>query len=152
MMSTTVSEAYDPTKDYGTEMQKALAAGDYDKAGLYAEYRKIKIMGNADYQNNTIAWDEDELRAKIEQYDTAHGISEEQKNRILATALSFDTGGYTGSWGSEGKLAILHEKELVLNADDTSKLLDAMKVVAQLDRMSAWAMLGNLQAISAAAT
>jgi hypothetical protein len=26
------------------------------------------------------------------------------------------TGGYTGEWGPEGKLAILHEKEIVLNA------------------------------------
>jgi hypothetical protein len=31
----------------------------------------------------------------------------------------YDTGGYTGSWGSEGKLAILHEKELVLSSEDT---------------------------------
>jgi hypothetical protein len=27
----------------------------------------------------------------------------------------FNTGGYTGAWGPEGKLAVLHEKELVLN-------------------------------------
>jgi hypothetical protein len=31
----------------------------------------------------------------------------------------FDTGGYTGKWGPEGKLATLHEKELVLNKQDT---------------------------------
>jgi len=31
----------------------------------------------------------------------------------------FNTGGYTGVWGPEGKLALLHEKELVLNASDT---------------------------------
>ena len=28
---------------------------------------------------------------------------------------TFATGGYTGGWGPEGKLAILHEKELILN-------------------------------------
>jgi hypothetical protein len=33
------------------------------------------------------------------------------------------SGGYTGEWGSEGKLAFLHEKELVLNADDTANFL-----------------------------
>jgi hypothetical protein len=28
----------------------------------------------------------------------------------------FNTGGYTGAWGPEGRLAVLHQKELVLNA------------------------------------
>lgn len=32
---------------------------------------------------------------------------------------TFRTGGYTGSWGESGKLAVLHEKELVLNKEDT---------------------------------
>ena len=31
------------------------------------------------------------------------------------SAIGFKTGGYTGTWGPEGKLAILHEKELILN-------------------------------------
>ena len=37
----------------------------------------------------------------------------------LKSIGQFDTGGYTGSWGPEGKLAMLHEKEMVLNKDDT---------------------------------
>ena len=41
----------------------------------------------------------------------------------------FKTGGYTGEWGEEGKLAILHEKELVLNKDDTKNILDAVNIV-----------------------
>jgi TP901 family phage tail tape measure protein len=39
---------------------------------------------------------------------------------------SFDTGGYTGSFGSQGKLAMLHEKEIVLNKMDTSNFLKAI--------------------------
>jgi len=36
----------------------------------------------------------------------------------------FDTGGYTGAWNSKtGKIAVLHEKELVLNQEDTSNIL-----------------------------
>lgn len=31
----------------------------------------------------------------------------------------FDTGGYTGEWGSQGKFAMLHQKERVLNAQQT---------------------------------
>jgi hypothetical protein len=37
--------------------------------------------------------------------------------------VSLDTGGYTGNWGSEGRLAMLHQKEIVLNARDTENML-----------------------------
>lgn len=60
----------------------------------------------------------------------------------------FDTGGYTGTWGPEGKLALLHQKEIVLNQDDTSKLLASMeildKIVAAIDLYSLNAQLGGL--------
>jgi TP901 family phage tail tape measure protein len=42
----------------------------------------------------------------------------------------FDTGGYTGNWaGNDGKVAMLHKKEQVLNRDDTKNLFSAVKVV-----------------------
>ena len=149
-MLATVKEAYNSKADYAGEMQKALAAGEYDKAGLYAEYRALKVHN--DPTLSKYAWTQADLQKQIDEWaKDPKAMTDEQKRRILATASQYDTGGYTGAWGSEGKLAILHEKELVLNSDDTAKLLDAMKVVAQLDRMSAWAMLGNLQAISATA-
>ena len=47
----------------------------------------------------------------------------------------FDTGGYTGVWNSyakQGKLAILHEKELVLNQSDTENILQAVRLVRTL--------------------
>lgn len=43
--------------------------------------------------------------------------------------VGFDTGGYTGSWGKEGRIAMLHEKEIVLNQTDTSNILDAVKLI-----------------------
>ena len=43
------------------------------------------------------------------------------------------TGGYTGIWGEEGKLAVLHEKELVLNKEDTENILDAVDLIRQID-------------------
>lgn len=46
--------------------------------------------------------------------------------------LGMDTGGYTGEWGPEGRLAVLHEKEIVLNANDTQNLLRTMEVMDQL--------------------
>ncbi len=50
------------------------------------------------------------------------------KNKIP----KFKTGGYTGSWGSTGKLAVLHEKELVLNSSDTKNLLSAIEILRSL--------------------
>lgn len=49
------------------------------------------------------------------------------------SAKKYDTGGYTGSWGSsEGRWAILHEKELILNKKDTENLLTIIKIVRDL--------------------
>ncbi len=53
----------------------------------------------------------------------------------IGDTVSFDTGGYTGDWsksggmdGKGGKMAMLHQKELVLNAVDTENLLNAVKI------------------------
>ena len=49
-------------------------------------------------------------------------------NMAAPTFTSMDTGGYTGEWGDAGKFAMLHEKELVLNKDDTKNFLDALNI------------------------
>lgn len=51
---------------------------------------------------------------------------------ILPYVTSLDTGGYTGEWGTSGRLAMLHEKELILNANDTANFLDALNVSREL--------------------
>lgn len=61
-------------------------------------------------------------------------LTEKERKEIFG----FATGGYTGDWaGTEGKLAMLHQKELVLNANDTENLLAAVselrKTKLQLD-------------------
>lgn len=47
---------------------------------------------------------------------------------------AFNTGGYTGNWPKSegGKIAELHQKELVLNASDTENILDAVKIVRSM--------------------
>lgn len=45
---------------------------------------------------------------------------------------AFYTGGYTGEWGSSGRLGILHEKELVLNANDTQNVLETIQAVRDI--------------------
>lgn len=44
----------------------------------------------------------------------------------------FATGGYTGDWGSDGRLAVLHQKELVLNQEDTKNMLAAVQSIREL--------------------
>jgi hypothetical protein len=44
----------------------------------------------------------------------------------------YDTGGYTGTWGPEGRLALLHQKEIVLNAHDTENILQVVDIVRTL--------------------
>ncbi len=44
----------------------------------------------------------------------------------------FDTGGYTGAWGTEGRMAMLHQKELVLNAHDTENFLMATGILREI--------------------
>ena len=45
----------------------------------------------------------------------------------------FRTGGYTGNWtGEAGRLALLHQKELVLNAEDTQNVLGAIKILRNI--------------------
>ena len=48
---------------------------------------------------------------------------------------SYNTGGYTGEWSDgsrDGRLAMLHQKELVLNANDTQHILDAVDIVRDI--------------------
>ena len=60
----------------------------------------------------------------------------------------FDTGGYTGQWGSYGKLAMLHEKELILNKGDTENFLASMgilnNILQTIDLQSANAQIGGI--------
>lgn len=50
----------------------------------------------------------------------------------FAKVTAFDSGGYTGQWGEAGKLAMLHEKELVLNATDTENILQSVQILRSL--------------------
>lgn len=53
----------------------------------------------------------------------------------LTDIEGYNTGGYTGAWGPEGKLAVLHEKELILNAQDTENLLASTMILREISQM-----------------
>lgn len=79
-----------------------------------------------------------------------------KRNEVLSKYAygKFDTGGYTGDWDGEGKFAMLHQKEIVLNKDDTANFLKTVDIVRQisdmidLNAMSASGGLGSLFAAS----
>jgi TP901 family phage tail tape measure protein len=49
----------------------------------------------------------------------------------------FDTGGYTGNWSdNKGRLALLHQKELVLNKQDTKNMLQTINAVRDLQSLN----------------
>ena len=58
--------------------------------------------------------------------------------------FDFDTGGYTGKWDKSdgvaehkhGKLAFLHQKELVLNESDTKNILDAVSIIRNMSSIA----------------
>ena len=61
------------------------------------------------------------------------------KQWLASGTVSGKTGMYTGSWDGpdieeNGKLAFLHQKELVLNADDTENMLSAVKLIRQISQ------------------
>lgn len=63
-------------------------------------------------------------------YKNLKGEYNAYKNKLGDYYYSkFDTGGYTGDWaGNYGKFAMLHSKELVLNAHDTDNMLNMMQI------------------------
>lgn len=67
----------------------------------------------------------------------------------------FDTGGYTGDWDNgineakNGKLAFLHQKELVLNETDTENILNAVNMIrAMTDGLKSGALSSALSSIN----
>lgn len=60
----------------------------------------------------------------------------------------YDTGGYTGEWDSSGKLAVLHQKEIVLNKDDTANFLAGISVLRDIVKQIDLRSLVERQALS----
>ena len=71
-----------------------------------------------------------------------------QKYKIPA----YDTGGYTGDWGSDGRLAMLHQKELVLNASDTKNMLNAIEIVRSITSNLGATLMSKMAGVSAVNT
>lgn len=62
----------------------------------------------------------------------------------------YATGGYTGDWaGNGGQLAMLHKKELVLNANDTKNMLNAVEILRSITSSLGQTLMNQMANISA---
>lgn len=131
---TKLAVVFNSNADYFDLMIKALKNNDIDSAEKYAEYRAMKISLDPNSYGQ-YSWDSKEAMVKDFQEQGVQ-ISSEKADRLWDkynnTTQKYDTGGYTGEWGQDGKLAVLHQKELVLNASDTANMLDIVNVVRDI--------------------
>lgn len=86
-------------------------------------------------KDNFKSLSDDEKNRTWRQTDLYKNWNNRNLTRSMAKAGSYDTGGYTGEWGNEGKLAFLHEKEIVLNKDDTKNILAAVNIIRDLSNV-----------------
>ena len=138
----------------GTSEANAPEYSDLTKQGVaLAIWNGGFGWGNGTTRRNRLdekGFDPDEIQRIIDatnpngNWRDRYGISDLNKYSYS----SFDTGGYTGAWGSYGKFAMLHEKELVLNPGETENFLASMEVlrsiIKMIDLQSTASQLGGL--------
>ena len=130
--STTVDlRSWDPIKNLFVHISSQKnVTGQID--GRYYDangYEYLRVGAGSDY---TGLWIDKESLLM------ATNLSEDLLKRLpilenpITAPYAFDTGGYTGEWGPEGRLAMLHQKEIVLNAHDTENILTIVDMVRQM--------------------
>lgn len=120
----------DWSKDMGNV---AYGSDDYYK---YMQNREDKINGGYDVGAATNARVDAFYRKGLTLPITRNGQTyryfTDIPDSIWKQLVGFRSGGYTGTWNDDGKLAFLHQKELVLNADDTENMLASIQLVRQI--------------------
>ena len=148
------SPGYDKNTDYSAVMAGYLASGGAIDSDIWKELerqRETKIEGEGlkkDYYGSRVGEKDYNPQASNKWYEDKDAVNEILKKLGIQT---FSSGGYTGDWGPEGKLAILHEKEVVLNAEDTSNLLHAISfirdIISMIDTQATYASLRNQMSV-----
>lgn len=120
----------DWSKDMGNV---AYGSDDYYK---YMQNREDKINGGYDVGAATNARVDAFYRKGLTLPITRNGQTyryfTDIPDSVWKQLVGFRSGGYTGTWNDDGKLAFLHQKELVLNADDTENMLASIQLVRQI--------------------
>lgn len=101
------------------------------------EYKKGKEKGQSDSANNLPYSIPSEWANHVsykQGYKDGYKISGGGRG-LNSHMQQYDTGGYTGAWGTSGRLAVLHEKELVLNKQDTENILRSVDMVRHISTL-----------------
>ena len=125
--------------DYSLKMWETYLNGGNMSQAMSLRDTKIKNNPNA-YTDQLNTQDVADLIKNYSVLGFSMGMTQDQMDRELRELgfkgikkkYSLDTGGYTGSWGSDGRLAMLHEKELVLNKEDTKNFLAGVEILRSI--------------------
>lgn len=91
------------------------------------DYTKVVSVLPVDKKVTIKEWDKKKQKMHVYYRDPNTWVSYE--GWTVNGVEGFNTGGYTGAWGADGRLAMLHQKELVLNAKDTENMLKAVDIL-----------------------
>jgi hypothetical protein len=134
----TSTESSVSAPDYSILYMESIQSGDTTTAKAALKARAAKIAAGADdygVTNSALsAWGSAYTNSSSSMNSAAQSLVTD--SGTLAERLEkygFDTGGYTGDWGSDGRLALLHQKELVLNQEDTQNILDAVSLIRSMN-------------------
>lgn len=123
---------YDPNADYSYLMGTVEVGSDlYNKYMRYRD-RKMSEGGYSDMASTSRVNGFYEKGYRLGQGKFAGYKNFTEIPEWLWKEIGLRTGGYTGQWGDSGKWALLHEKELVLNKDDTQNMLNSIKIVREI--------------------
>lgn len=128
---------YDPNTDYNQLISDGIRQGWLTYGS--SEYRQLNAQREAKIKGENLSHDYAIIEGQeAEEYfagltqDGGYGVWGNKTlwdNRLHMLGISgYASGGYTGEFDN-GRLAILHEKELVLNQEDTKNILAAVELV-----------------------
>ena len=124
-------DGFDLSIDYSALMTEAYNRKDMEAYEKYKELRNKKMLitdDDGNVSNSRI----DSLLSHGYNLGVGDLAGYKYYNQIPESwwkSHGFATGGYTGNWDGTGKLAFLHQKELVLNAEDTENMLKTIEIV-----------------------
>ena len=140
--------SYDPNKMTEKEAEDALkkkyGTEKFNDAAEWNEKIATKLNGLEEPRYHGY-----DINGKYHYHKTREGLEKILKKyggKMPGSKITYyDTGGYTGEWGPEGKLAMLHEKEIVLNKEDSANILKVVEIVrTMIDNNAANAGIGIL--------
>ena len=109
---------------------------DYEYAKYQSQQKKEGngYLSQADWLNEYRNGDSTTFKGMTSSQTNAETLA-----RLYHKSVHMATGGYTGSWNNgstDGRLAVLHQKELVLNEDDTSNFLQGINTIRDLSSLN----------------